>query len=93
MGITLQSLKRAEACKVLAPTLGTLRVALCFQYLPAAGWAFLLGVTVLAHVLAAPYTKVEESFSIQAVHDILYHRTEISAYDHNTFPGSCHVPS
>ena len=71
----------------LTATPGVLRVALCFQYLPAAGWAILLGCTILAHVLAAPYTKVEESFSTQAVHDILYHRTQISAYDHNTFPG------
>lgn len=32
--------------------------------------AFLVCVALL-HVAAAPYTKVEESFSLQAIHDIL----------------------
>ena len=42
---------------------------------------------MLVHILAAPYTKVEESFSTQAVHDILLHRQHLGSYDHNTFPG------
>ena len=52
-----------------------------------AGWALLLAHVISAHVLAAPFTKVEESFGVQAVHDILYHRLQLNSYDHNSFPG------
>jgi alpha-1,6-mannosyltransferase len=50
---------------------------------------------VLVHLFAAPYTKVEESFNIQATHDILKYglpwanATAITdKFDHATFPGS-----
>ncbi|KAM0492398.1 hypothetical protein ACHAP8_009918 [Fusarium lateritium] len=50
----------------------------------------------LTHLLVSPYTKVEESFNIQAAHDILIYGTPTKhvnyrlshAYDHFTFPGA-----
>lgn len=56
----------------------------------------LLHTTVITlHLAAAPYTKVEESFNLQATHDILRYgipTSDVAAslreeYDHFTFPG------
>lgn len=57
--------------------------------------SLLLPSLILLHLLVAPYTKVEESFNIQATHDILQYGTPLrnvsarlqSAYDHSSFPG------
>lgn len=58
--------------------------------------ASLIPGVVLLHLYYAPYTKVEESFNIQATHDILKFGVPwriadwdlVKQYDHVTFPGS-----
>jgi alpha-1,6-mannosyltransferase len=66
--------------------------------MPLLAWPFYLVIPtfILIHLFVSPYTKVEESFNIQAVHDILTHGipTEnvdqflTANYDHVSFPGS-----
>lgn len=55
----------------------------------------LLPTSILLHLLIAPYTKVEESFNIQATHDIATYgiptidvTNRLQVYDHFTFPGA-----
>lgn len=51
-------------------------------------WDYLLLGTILVHLWYSPFTKVEESFTIQAVHDILkYGIYDIAKFDHLQFPG------
>eukprot|EP01105_Mastigella_eilhardi_P026234 TRINITY_DN7478_c0_g1_i1.p1 TRINITY_DN7478_c0_g1~~TRINITY_DN7478_c0_g1_i1.p1 ORF type:complete len:708 (+),score=175.65 TRINITY_DN7478_c0_g1_i1:48-2126(+) len=50
-------------------------------------WDFLLMTVVATYVLVCPYTKVEESFNLQATHDIMFHGWHLDKYDHFEFPG------
>lgn len=65
-----------EINKMVKFSLSTLFV----EYLP-----FLVS---LIYIVVCPYNKVEESFNMQACHDILYHGFDLEKYDHNDFPGT-----
>ena len=58
---------------------------------------FLFPALILYHLLLAPYSKVEESFNLQATHDIIAYGIPISGnirtkfellYDHMVYPGA-----
>ena len=49
--------------------------------------SIVLIAVIYLHVVLAPFTKVEESFNLQAVHDLLFHGSDLAAYDHHSFPG------
>lgn len=49
---------------------------------------FILFSIIILHISIAPYTKVEESFNLQAIHDhLIYTPKRLQQYDHVKFPG------
>lgn len=44
-------------------------------------------LTIVTYVIVCPYTKVEESFNMQAIYDHLHYGLNIASYDHLQFPG------
>lgn len=47
----------------------------------------LLLAVAAVHLVTCPYTKVEESFNLQATHDLLFHRLDVDKVRRGCRPG------
>lgn len=54
---------------------------------PSCLWELLFAAAAVAHCLACPFSKVEESFNTQAAHDALF-VADLDAWDHHAYPGT-----
>ena len=50
-------------------------------------WEMPIFIVALTYVAICPYNKVEESFGLQATHDLIFHQADIDEYDHHEYPG------
>ncbi|CAG9334020.1 ALG12 [Blepharisma stoltei] len=50
-------------------------------------WDISFAAVLLTHIILCPYTKVEESFNMQGVHDMMVYNYDVENYDHHEFPG------
>lgn len=58
------------------------------ERIPPFVWQLVTLSLITLHIFLAPYTKVEESFNLQASHDLLsYGPQNVAKYDHLEFPG------
>ncbi|KAG7843544.1 hypothetical protein KL942_000640 [Ogataea angusta] len=61
------------------------------SYMKLKAWSLdlILFATVVFHLMISPYTKVEESFNLQAIHDLInYGIYNVHHFDHKEFPGA-----
>ena len=58
-----------------------------FFVLSVTGWSLGLWLVMTGHCLLVPYAKVEESFNLQAMNDMLVYQFDLKQYDHFDFPG------
>ncbi|TRM62887.1 Alg9-like mannosyltransferase family-domain-containing protein [Schizophyllum amplum] len=78
----------AQGVTAFFPRFPRTRAAIMASFFePAVALDVLLFATSYAHVLLAPYTKVEESFNVHAIHDVCLHGADFSQHDHLVHPG------